>query len=145
MKLVIVTDEDEIPAWLFPGALPWVQLGASMEADGVTHLPELWRIIGTKAQTVDTLIHQSSGCSTGFPHDAPDDVLRLHPDFVSALAAVADHERWRVARDWTAARLGRRPNQQEEARGKEHLKRLSELAREAAATVRMIVFVEQYR
>jgi hypothetical protein len=136
--LIAVATPEHLPEWLYPHRVPPLS-GASLPAKyiGWNDLGPLWKALGgakaAERGIVDTC------CDVGFDHDAIEFLPQIEPEFVAALAALPDGERWQVARDWAAGRLGRRPNEQQLAQHKAWLRELSEFSRQAVANRWVVV------
>jgi hypothetical protein len=129
MKLV-VCEPDNIPPWIFPEALPDYPdpgMGVDIPALDDPDFVALAKAIGVSLAG-DPLDWQSSGCSVGFPHDAPDFVPCIRPEILEALAAIPHQERWRVAERWAEQRLKKRPSKEELSLHKSLVKTLCEYA-----------------
>lgn len=145
MKLV-VCDPDNIPPWIYPEALPeYPEPGVGVD------IPELKALDFVALATAmdvsiagELLDWQSSGCSVGFPHDAPDWVPGIRSEMLEALVAIPHHERWRVAERWAEHRLKKRPSKEELSSHKSLLKTLCEYAAIAVEKGHVAVLIKHY-
>ena len=142
---VVISDEDSIVGWLYPGAFPeipdppndFVATPEFVDAD----FSALWAAVSADYDGRDATTWESSHCDVGVPHDAPDHVTRVLPDLLSILAAIPDHERWRIAEPWATKRLGKRPNKDELALHKQLTRDLCNLARQAITIDQMVLLI----
>ncbi len=136
--LIAVATPEHLPEWLYPHRVPPMS-GASLPAKyiGWNDLGPLWKALGGAKPAESGIV--DTNCDVGFDHDAIEFLPQIAPEFVAALAALPDGERWRVARDWAEGRLGRRPNEAQLAQHKAWLRELSEFARQAVANRWIVV------
>jgi hypothetical protein len=137
--LIAVALPEHLPEWLYPYRLAPLS-GTSLSAGylGWQDLPLLWKALG--GTTAATNGPVNTHCDVGFDHDAIDALDQVTPEFVAALAALPDSERWRVARDWATGRLGRRPNDSQLAQYKTWLRELSQFALEVESNGWIVVY-----
>lgn len=142
MLKIILTDEEHIPEWLYPGS--WDDLQTDhrdqVTSDAVSRddLALLWSIVRPDFEG-DPLLEQTFE-DVGIPHDAPASVDRINQELISALARIPRHERWRTAQNWlVAVASGRRPNQRRLAAAKVLIGDLCALADRADEALMLVV------
>lgn len=137
--LIAVATPEHLPEWLYPHPRTSPMSGASLPAQyiGCNDLDPLRQAMGESLPAESGTV--GTHCGVGFDHNAIESLPQVAPEFVAALAALPDEERWRVARDWAAGRLGRRPNEAQLAQHKVWLRELSEFARQAVANRWIVV------
>ncbi len=142
---MVACEHEAIPDWLYPDVrgqiVPEGEFSTVPRLE-VADFSALWSVLDSESSEAEGLVWQPSHCDVGCPHDAPDHVDRIHPGLVTALAGIADHERWRVARDWAFLRLAKRANEKQLAVHKKMLKKLCDFATSALASDRAIVLFE---
>lgn len=136
--LIAIETPEHLPEWIHPHRVPPMS-GASLVANyiGCNDLDPLWKALGGVKPAESGIV--DTNCDVGFDHDAVEFLPQINPEFIAALAALPDEERWRVARDWAVGRLGRRPNEGQLAQHKAWLRELSEFARQAVANRWIVV------
>lgn len=145
MRIGIVPERDSIVGWLYPGAFPEIPdppaafLTCPSFDDAA--FTALWAATGKYDGKSEAVCYESSGCDVGVPHDAPDFVPMFAPQMVEDLAAIPDHERWRVAQQWALAHLGQRPNEQKSSLYKKVLRELCDLARSVSSTEQRLLLL----
>ncbi len=142
---VVISDKDSIVGWLYPGAFPEIP-DPPNDSVATPNLSDadfnaLWDAASADYGGRDATTWTSSGCDVGVPHDAPDHVTRILPELLAILAAIPDHERWRIAEPWATKRLNKRPNNDEVALHKRLVRDLCNLARQAIAVEQMVVLI----
>lgn len=145
MRIGIVPERDSIVGWLYPGAFadipdPPAAFLTCPDFDDAA-FTALWAATGKYDGSGEAVRYESSGCDVGVPHDAPDFVPMVAPQLAKDLAAIPDHERWRVAQQWAQGHLGQRPNEQKAALYKKVLRELCDLARTVAATEQRLLLL----
>jgi len=141
---VVISDTDSIAGWLYPGAFgipdPPNAFVVTPELDDADFCA-LWRAASPDYDGREATAWENSDCDVGLPHDAPGHVYRVVPDLLEVLASIPDHERWRVAQNWAANRLEKRPNDVELKLHKQMMRDLCNLARQAIAADLMVLLI----
>ena len=142
MLKIILTDEEHLPEWLYPGSWPDLHTDPrdQVTSDVVSRddLALLWSVVHPGFEG-DPLLEQTFE-DVGIPHDAPESVDRINQELVSALGAIPRHERWRIAQDWlTVVAFGQRPNQRRLAAAKVLIGDLCDLADRAGEALMLVV------
>ena len=141
---LVVCDPENIPAWLYPSVLPNYPdpgISATIPELGKTDFAALWKALGFDLPIEEALVYEDSRCDVGFPHDAPDCVLRIPQEFVTSLNSIAPHERWRFAEKWAEFRYGQRPNKEQREESKKLLNIICDQAAHAAAQKHAMVLI----
>jgi hypothetical protein len=136
--LIAVAKAEHLPEWLFPSRTAPFS-GASLPAEYLERRPEaLCEALGGTTSFVSGYV--PTHCGVGFPHDAIGELPQFAPEFVAALADLPDDKRWRVARDWATAVVGRRPIDAQLAQYKAWLRELSAFAQQVVANGWLMVW-----
>lgn len=143
MKLVACTPEN-IPPWIFPEVeSEYPDKGSAVEIPLMT-VDSLEALLKTLKSSEPTLTYEDSGCDVGFPHDAPESVLRFRSSHVELLISIPLHERWKFAEQWAQSVKNGRPNKDDLKQYKKLFNIICDHALVANVSGYALIIVEPY-